>query len=107
MLSTDKPASREDVRDDVRWLVINARTRERREIEAYLYAHTTIVQTYNDGHGDVHIAVTLDPTQSPRATHLGNYQAGRLDSGWIPTTVWETFAEAVDQAFRIMAEAAR
>jgi len=91
--------------NDVRWIVINAGTRQRSEIQAYLYDRTTIVQSYNDGHGDVHIAVTLDPTSSPDATFLARYQAERLMSGWIGATVCETFTEAVAEAFRVLERA--
>lgn len=80
--------------NSTRWLVITAGTRERREVEAYLYAHTTIVAMHSDGFGDVYVAVTADLRNRPDAEYLAHYQADRLASGMIRAQVSETLPEA-------------
>lgn len=81
--------------DSTRWLVIKAGARrERREVEAYLYDHTTIVATFSEGYGDVYIAVTVDARENPAAPYLAQYQADRLASGMIRAEVAETLPEA-------------
>lgn len=81
--------------NSTRWLTIIAGTRERREVEAYLYAHTTIVVTFSDGFGDVYIAVTADARETPAADFLAGYQADRIaSSGSMRAVVSETLPEA-------------
>jgi hypothetical protein len=81
--------------DSTRWLTIMAGTRERREIDAYLYASTTVVAVLNDGFGEVYIAVTVDMRAvDPNAPFLAQYQADRLMSGMIRAVVSETFTSA-------------
>lgn len=90
--------------DSTRWLVITAGTRTRREVDAYLYANTTIVATFNNGCGDVHVAVTADLRENPAAPFLAQYQADRFASGMIRARIFDTLPEAREAT---MAELAR
>lgn len=82
--------------NSTRWMVIAAGTRERREVEAYLYATTTIIATFNNGCGDVHVALTADLRANPAAPFLAQYQADRLASGMIRAQVADTLPEACE-----------
>lgn len=79
---------------NVRWLVVkNGMTRV---VQRYLYSYAHIIDIVETtGENPIHVVLIATPGD---ADYSANYQSGRLASGMMPTTVHETYIDAVHKA---------
>lgn len=78
---------------NVRWLVV--RNGNTRVVERYLYSYAHVIEIVESDDHPIHVVLIATPGD---ADYSANYQSGRLASGMMPTTIHDSFIDAVHSA---------
>lgn len=95
----------ESLDPDVRWLVVACRhPANEGTIRAYLWSYARLVDTTNDGFGDVCLIVVFGRAGRGDVDGLAQEQAARLRSGLHRTFVCNTYAAAYNEVRAVLTE---